>query len=390
MADTLRVYPTGVIGPPKDREGHAAAAPVPSLPAGTVVFSADNHISLAQDIFYQRAPAAMKERVPRVVQEDGAWIITVGEKSLLPYGFAGVLTQYDPLPGSTTSELDVRLAQLEADGVSKELAFPNALLALMAYPDGEVRETCFRIYNEHIAEVQERSGGRFYGVGLMNWWDPAGARRTLTEMKALGIRTFWLPLKPGAGPDGKPLDFNGTFMAGVWEAVEEAGLPVSHHIGEGTLSAPCATNAYAVAMVHNAAPFREMFARYISGGILDRHPGLRVGWFEGGINWVPSALQDTEHMYESYRHTLTHRLAHEPQWYWEHHMYAAFMVDPLGLDLLDRIGVERVMWSTDFPHIESTFGYSERSLAAVVDTVGPERAARIVGRNVLDYLGVSL
>ena len=51
------------------------------------------------------------------------------------------------------------------------------------------------------------------------------------------------------------------------------------------------------------------------------------------------------------------------------------MVDPLGLELIDRIGVDRVMWSTDFPHNESTYGYSNESLATVVDAVGPDAAA---------------
>jgi len=48
-----------------------------------------------------------------------------------------------------------------------------------------------------------------------------------------------------------------------------------------------------------------------------------------------------------------------------------------------------VMWSSDFPHNESTFGYSEKSLAAVVDAVGPEKAARVVSGNVLNFLGLS-
>lgn len=207
-------------------------------------------------------------------------------------------------------------------------------------------------------------------------------------MKALGIRTFWLPLKPGTGDDGKPIDYNSPIMAAVWEAVEEVGLPVAHHIGEAPLSAPCASNSYAVSMVHNAAPFREMFARYVCGGLLDRHPGLRVGWFEGGINWVPSAIQDADHMSVSFRHMLDVQMEHDAAWYWANHMHSAFMLDPLGLDLIDRIGVDRVMWSSDFPHNESTFGYSERSLAAVVKALGPEDAAQVVSRNVLDFLGL--
>src|SRR3546814_4884960 len=73
----------------------------------------------------------------------------------------------------------------------------------MGWPDKAVRELCFRVYNEHIAELQERSNGRFYGVGMINWWDGEGARKTLAEMKDLGLTTFWLPLKPGAGDDGR-------------------------------------------------------------------------------------------------------------------------------------------------------------------------------------------
>jgi len=387
-ADTLQVYPPGELGPPKDRHGHADAA-VSGLPTGTEVFSADDHISLAEDIFYERCPEALKERVPRVWYEDDAWTVGSGNKAFLPREFTGVLMQYDPLPGSSTKDLEARMAQLAADGVTRELAFPNALLVLMGYPDTEVRETCFRIYNEYLAELQERSSGRFYGVGLINWWDAAGTRRTLEEMKSLGIRTFWLPLKPGKGADGEPIDFNSTSMSPVWEAIEDSGLPVSHHIGEAPLSAPCAENTYAVSMVHNAAPFREMFARYVCGALLDRHQGLRIGWFEGGINWVVSAIQDAEHMSRSFRHMMDTEMEHDAQYYWDNHMYSAFMVDPLGLDLIDRIGVDRVMWSSDFPHNESTFGYSEKSLAAVVDAVGPESAAQIVSRNVLDFLGLA-
>ena len=70
-------------------------------------------------------------------------------------------------------------------------------------------------------------------------------------------------------------------------------------------------------------------------------------------------------------------------------MVASFMVDPLGLDLIDRIGVERAMWSTDFPHNESTYGYSRDSLASVVEAVGPEAAVAIVSGNIERYLGLA-
>lgn len=382
----LSIYPSEGLAPPKDRHGSATGDV--GLPVGTEVFSADDHISLADDIFYERLPDEFKEKAPRIWYEDGAFEVGFNGKSVLPGEFSHVLMQYDPLVGAGSANLTGRLDQLAGDGIRKELAFPNALLALLHLPDKAMRERCFRIYNEYIADLQERSGGRFYGVGLINWWDGDGARRTLEEMKSFGVRTFLMPNSPGKNDDGSPIDYVAGYMNPVWDAIEESGLPVSHHIGESGLGAPCEINGIGVGMVHNVAPFREMFGRYIVGGILDRHPGLTIGWFESGINWVPSALQDARHIYASFRHMLDYPLRHDVQYYWDNHMYASFMIDPLGLELIDKIGVDRVMWAADYPHNESTFGYSEKSLAAVVAAVGPENAAKIVSTNVRKFLGL--
>lgn len=385
MSRTL-TYPLEGVGAPKNR------LPGPlvevGLPPGTEVFSADNHISVSEDIFYERFPASMKDRAPRVMNVDGGWVIAVDGKSVLVKEFIEVLTQYDPVPGSHTGDIDARLAALDSEGVSKELAFPNSILALFGWPDREVRELCFRIYNEYIAEVQERSNNRIYGVGLINWWDAEGARRTLTELKALGLKTFLLPLAPGKDEEKRPIDYASTAMGGVWEAIEEAQLPISHHIGENPPQTPNEFNSVGIGMLQSVAPFRDTFGKYVLGGILDRHPGLRLGWFEGGINWVPSAIQDAEHISASFQHLSNLTMKHDPQYYWENHMVASFMLDPLGLELIDKIGVERAMWSTDFPHNESTYGYSNQSLGSVVDAVGPEAAAAIVGGNIKRFLGL--
>ena len=383
---TTLTYPRDGLGAPKHR--HPGPALDLGLPVGTEVFSADDHISVSEDIFYEGFPAGMKDRAPRVMNVDGGWVIGVDGKSVLVREFIEVLTQYDPLPGSHTGDVDARLAALDSEGVAKELAFPNSVLALFGWPDKEVRELCFRIYNEHIAEVQERSKGRIFGVGLINWWDPEGTRRTLDELKALGLKTFLLPLQPGKDEDKRPIDFASMAMNSVWDALEGAGLPVSHHIGESPPASPNEFNAVGIGMLQNVAPFRDLFGKYIFGGILDRHPSLRVGWFEGGINWVPSAIQDAEHIAASFHHLNDLELQHDPRWYWDNHMCASFVVDPLGLGLVDRIGTDRVMWSTDFPHNESTYGYSNESLRSVVDSVGPEAAAGIVSGNVKRFLGL--
>lgn len=382
------LYPEGVIGAPKHRRGHASEFST-GLPPGTEVFSADNHISVADDIFYEHFPDDLKDYAPRIWYEDGAYLLGRPGQSMVVGDFSAVLMQYDDLAGAVSNKIGDRLRELAEDGVDKELVFPNAVLALFHYPDKDLRERIFRIYNEHIAAVQERSDGRCYGVGLINWWDPRGARRTLTELKALGLRTFLMPISPGNDDNGHAIDFSSSAMSAVWDEIEDAGLPVAHHIGESQPKVPSEVNSVAVAMMVNIDSFREMFSKYIFGGILDRHPRLRVGWFEGGIAWVPPALQDAEHVLASYRHMLAHQPEHDVHHYWDTHMCASFMVDSLGLAQIDGIGIDKVMWSSDYPHNESTYGYSERSLAAVVDAVGPENAVRVVSGNIRKFLGLS-
>jgi predicted TIM-barrel fold metal-dependent hydrolase len=385
---TSTLYPAGGFGAPKDRQGHSKGGDT-GLPAGTEVFSADNHISLSEDIFYEKFPQELKEKAPRIWYEDGAYMVGRAKgKTFLPLDFSRVLMQYDDLAGAATTNVDARIQELREDGVDKELAFPNAVLALFHYPDLELRERVFRIYNEHIAEVQERSKGHCYGVGLINWWNPDGARRTLAEVKSLGLKTFLLPLNPGKGEDGEIIDYGSTAFSPVWDEIEAAGLPVSHHIGETPPKTPCEVNSVVVGMMINVDGFRETFSKYLFSGILDRHPGLKIGWFEGGIAWVATALQDAEHLLASYQHMFNRKVEHDIRYYWDNHMSASFMVDPLGLKLLDEIGVDNVMWSSDYPHNESTFGYSERSLRQVVDTVGQENAVKICSSNIKKFLGV--
>ena len=122
---TTSLYPPGGYGAPKDRRGHAGGTDV-GLPAGTVVFSADNHISLADDIFYDRFPDDLKDKAPRIWYEDGAYQVGRKGQSFLPGDFSAVLMQYDDLPGAASTNIEARIQELHEDGVEKELAFPNA------------------------------------------------------------------------------------------------------------------------------------------------------------------------------------------------------------------------------------------------------------------------
>ncbi|MCB0938095.1 MAG: amidohydrolase, partial [Mycobacterium sp.] len=83
MMSAPTLYPPGGLGAPKDRHTHADDDN--GLPAGTEVFSADNHISLSEDIFYEKFPAELKEKAPRIWYEDGAYMVGKGKgQTFLP------------------------------------------------------------------------------------------------------------------------------------------------------------------------------------------------------------------------------------------------------------------------------------------------------------------
>lgn len=190
------------------------------------------------------------------------------------------------------------------------------------------------------------------------------------------------PIAPGLRPDGSEIFYASPEMDPFWDAVEQSGLPFCFHIGEAVK-----IDSYGGLGTHflsQTGGFRTNWGALTFGGVFDRHPRLRVVFVEAGIAWVAGALQDADLAYEAYHSLMTPQLKHTPSWYWFHHCYATFMTDAAGLALLDFIGADRVMWSTDYPHNESTLGYTRSAARAVFDATSEENARKIVGETCLD------
>src|SRR5579872_2969884 len=315
------------------------------LPAGLAVVSADNHIEVTEDIFYEAFPARLRDQAPRVWFE-GYWRI----------GYPGALQTYPEgvdIDGALTRavltdgfDFAVRNRHLDSEGIARELAYPQSLLAFIRHPDQEVQELIYRIYNEHMAELGRRSPGRFFGVGICsNWWDPAKAEGAIRQIVDLGLKTFMVPISPGNHPDGVPINYSAKAMDRFWAVAAEAGLPIGFHIGEVPGSG--GRGGFGTFFLVQAAPFRRVLGNLIFGGILDRHPSLQIVFAEGGISWVPGALQDAELTFGAHREIFDIVPKHRPTDYWRENLYATFQTDALGLGLLDQIGADRVMWRSE-------------------------------------------
>jgi predicted TIM-barrel fold metal-dependent hydrolase len=372
----------GALGFPKDRvpEPRGAAR----LPAGTVVVSADNHFSVDKDIFYARFPARLKDRAPRVWWENGVCHIGMDGKSFLTERLEMLTPSYELVPGC--NEIEPRLRDLDAEGIDKEIVFPNSILQMMRCMEFEVRETFFRIYNEYMAEMGALAPGRFHGVGVLNYWDPARTRDSIAEIKALGLKTFFTPLNPGLGADGQAIDYTSEHMDPFWGAIAESGLPLSIHIGENPIAT--ARGGWGTSLMVALSSFRKIFGDMMFGGVFDRHPSLRVVFNECGINWAAGMLQDAEFVLGSMAPFHDWKVQREPRDYWRRHCHTAFITDKLGLGLLDIVGADKVMWSADYPHPESSFGYNWSSMQAVADAVPEDQARAILGGTAIEVFGL--
>jgi predicted TIM-barrel fold metal-dependent hydrolase len=324
----------------------------PRSPDGLQIVSADNHCEVTEDIFYQNFPARLKDKAPRV-WFDRYWHIGF-PNGMQAFGecdrIAELLENIFVRDGFNAA---VRNAHMDAEGVKQEIVFPQSLLGLTRLKDLEVRELMFRVYNEYVARLGAENPGRFHGVGVCsNWWDEERVEGAIRQIVDLGLKTYMVPIAL-KDLEGRGLSYASEHMERFWSVAEAAGLPVNFHVGED--------------------PSVE------GRGVFDRHPNLRVVFSEGQIYWVAGFLQDAEHCFDALYDVFDVKIRQRPTDYWRSNCYATFMVDRLGFELLDYIGPDRIMWSSDYPHSESVFGIGWSVMQDVAKRTTPAQTRDILG-----------
>jgi predicted TIM-barrel fold metal-dependent hydrolase len=310
----------------------------------------------------------------------------VGGKRITPPGTAAASCAFECVPGF--NNVEARMQDLDVEGVEQEILFPQKFFNLLFLDHLEEKEWCARAYNQALAEFCAQQPDRLHGVAILNWWDPEATRDALQEIKALGFKTAMVPVSPGKHGDGEPIEYHSERMEPFWAAVEEAGLPLCFHIGEKPVLPGSRRGLAGIFVMQQMGGMRNVWSTLTFGGVFERNPGVRVVFVESGLHWVPGALQEADMIHESFPSHVRPRLAHSPSHYWFNNCYATFMVDPAGLEMLHRVGADRALWSSDYPHNESTFGYTRSAVEAVFKATTEENAKKIVGGNAIELFGL--
>src|SRR6185436_18728004 len=119
----------------------------------------------------------------------------------------------------------------------------------------------------------------------------------------------------------------------------------------------------------------------IFAGIFDRFPELDLVVAEVDCGWVPYFKEQIDNNYERLRATSDFTITDRPSSYVERHVHFTYITDTVGLRHRDEIGVERILWSSDYPHISADWPYSWRTIQAVFSGVPPAERDLVLAGN---------
>ena len=129
----------------------------------------------------------------------------------------------------------------------------------------------------------------------------------------------------------------------------------------------------------------EFLVSMVLSGACIRHPNFQFVLGECGIGWIPYVIERTDIKYDDRLFHLGFEM--KPSEYWRRNCKATYQSDPVGLESLARLGVENVMWGSDFPHPDGVWPDSQELLHRELEDVPEDQRERIICRNALDLYG---
>jgi predicted TIM-barrel fold metal-dependent hydrolase len=343
---------------------------------GLSIIDVDAHISEPHDLWTRRAPASLRDRVPRVVKsgDKRAWVVD-GDIELSTASPSSVIRKDGAKSRGTefftwqiedvhaaSYDMRERVRVLDQLGLYAQILYPNVAgfgsQNFMKVKDDALRLACARIYNEAMAEIQAQGGGRIFPMALMPWWNIAQCVEEVARAKSLGMKGIVMCSDPDS--IGLP-DLGAPAWLPFWEACDDAELPVNFHIGAsetsfnmfGRASWPSMGQSRRLAL-GSSALFLEnsrVISNLLYSGLFDRCKKLKIVSVESGIGWIPFVLESLDYEWSETGSNGEQALAGKPSDYFKRHIFGCFWFEKTApTKLIDQVGEDNVLFETDFPH----------------------------------------
>ena len=360
------------------------------------IISSDDHISEPPDLWTSRIEAKYRERAPRMFrrEEDHTdWWTCDGVRGLGSGGGgqqAGIRFE-DPdrlsFAGSFESALlggyipNERVKDMDVDGIDVSIIYPTEGLSLYSVHDGELLNAVFRTYNDWIAEFCQPYPDRLKGIAMLNIDDVEVGVKELQRCANMGLVGAAITVDPPENHAYDSIEYEP-----LWAAAQDLQMPLSLHLGTNRSVVVSMFSAEVGAAFYTNVDHwvRMSLAYMIFSGVFERYPKLQVGSIEMELSWAPHFLDRLDYNYTQRPktgkwHTFEGDMM--PSDYFHRNVFLGFMEDHLGMRDRHIIGVDNLLWGSDYPHVETTFPRSQQVLKEILADCTEEEKAKIVGGN---------
>jgi predicted TIM-barrel fold metal-dependent hydrolase len=272
-----------------------------------------------------------------------------------------------------------RLKDCAEDGVAGEVLFTTLGFRLFWLLDADLQRECFRVYNDWLADFCKSAPDQFKGLALISLYDPKQGAAELERCAKMGLSGAMVWVTP---PEDQPyhLDMYDVF----WAKAEELNMPINLHPPTG-MERPkyeFGRENRVLRPIIGAQEVQRSMAILIASGVLERFPKLTVVCAEYGIGWVPFWLDRINSMQgrgSSRRGGFSTPLSLTPVEYFNRQMYVTYIEEEVGIRYRNDIGIDRVLWSSDYPHSASTWPESSKFIER--DFAGAEAEKLVICRD---------
>ena len=332
--------------------------------------SADSHVLEPDDLWTQALPAGLAERAPRSERGDKYEILYVdGERR------DRQLNDFmDAMRPPGARDLDVRLKDLDSEGVWGQLAFPSMGFWTVSITDRVLAREVVRAWNDWAySEVLQRQK-RIFTTACLSMASVEDAVAEVERVAGLGFQAVFMPTSTAPG-----MEYALDRWEPLWTAVEDAGLVIGFHIGTGADTVMFRGPGGAVVnYMETTYPGMRVVSHLVAGGALDRHPDLRIIIAEGGAGWVPAIGDRMDEAYRQHGMFVRPKLSRLPSEIIRQQVYASFQHDKSGVEVLLSSDYRNVLWGDDYPHLEGTYGHTQETLRGLFANVPDDVRERVL------------
>jgi predicted TIM-barrel fold metal-dependent hydrolase len=178
----------------------------------------------------------------------------------------------------------------------------------------------------------------------------------------------------------------------LWSAISDTGLPICCHIGMNSALEDLAqrdpTPQKGVFVPLVALSAAEAFGMWVMGGVFERFPHLKVVFVEPGLGWVSWWLYIVDDLVARQGYEFP-AITKPPSHYFRQNVFLTFIDEPDAVrHAHDRLGIENIMWSSDYPHPVSSWPRSHELVDAMFEGVDADERALIVSGNAARVWGL--